>query len=190
MVSVQSLAKLSRGASGLLTRPPALSSLYKWSVQYVKFRGLILFADDTNIFFPTTILIYFLNSEMLKLTQWCRANKLSINFKKSNFMVFRPRQRRQTLDISSQINNNVIERVKQTVFWGVILDEHLSWKPHILTVSRKISKSIGIIYKSWQVFAFPKLPYALCTIVYSSLQKNRLICRSPHCVVILFCKRR
>ena len=32
------------------------------------------------------------------LTQWCRANKLSIIFKKSNFMVFRPRQRRQTLD--------------------------------------------------------------------------------------------
>ena len=32
------------------------------------------------------------------LTQWCRANKLSIIFKKSNFMVFRPRQMRQTLD--------------------------------------------------------------------------------------------
>ena len=40
-------------------------------------------------FFPE-----ILNSEMLKLTQWCRANKLSINFKKSNFMVFRLRQRR------------------------------------------------------------------------------------------------
>ena len=56
-------------------------------------------------------------------------------------MVFRPHQRRQTLDISIQIDNNVIERVKETVFLGVILDEHLSWKPHILSVSRKISKS-------------------------------------------------
>ena len=71
------------------------------------------------------------------LAQWCRANKLSIHFKKSNFMVFRPRQRRQTLDISIQIDNNVIESVKETVFLGVILDEHLSWKPHILNVSRK-----------------------------------------------------
>ena len=109
----------------------------------------ILFADDTNIFFSHkdfNLLPEILNSEMLKLTQWCRANKLSINFKKSNFMVFRPRQRRQTLDISIQIDNNVIERVKETVFLGVILDEHLSWKPHILSVSRKTSKSIGIIY--------------------------------------------
>ena len=40
-----------------------------------------------------------LNSEMLKLTQWCRGNKLPINFKKTNLMVFRPRQMRQTLDL-------------------------------------------------------------------------------------------
>ena len=40
-------------------------------------------------------------------------------------MVFRPRQRRQILDICIQIDDNVIERVKETVFLGVILDEHL-----------------------------------------------------------------
>ena len=69
-------------------------------------------------------------------------------------MVFRPRQRRQTLDLSIKIDKNDIECVKETVFLGVILDEHLSWKPHILNVSRKISKSIGIIYKS--SFCLPK----------------------------------
>ena len=60
-------------------------------------------------------------------------------------MVFRPRQRRQTLDLSIKIDKNNIECVKETVYLGVILDEHLSWKPHILNVSRKISKSISII---------------------------------------------
>ena len=38
-------------------------------------------------------------------------------------MVFRPCQRRQKIDMSIQIDNNVIERVKETVFLGVILDE-------------------------------------------------------------------
>ena len=33
-------------------------------------------------------------------------------------------------------------------FWGVIIDECLTWKPHILNLTRKISKSLGIIYKS------------------------------------------
>ena len=44
----------------------------------------ILLADDTNIFFSHkdfNLLPEILNSEMLKLTLWCRANKLSINFK-------------------------------------------------------------------------------------------------------------
>ena len=57
-------------------------------------------------------------------------------------MVFRPPQQRQKLDISIQIDN-VIKSVKETVFLSVILDEHLSWKPHIVSVSRKTSKSIG-----------------------------------------------
>ena len=84
----------------------------------------ILFPEETNIFFSQNdfnLLPEILNSEMLKLTQWCPANKLSINFKKSNFMVFRPRQRRETLDISIQIYY-VIERVKESVFLGVIME--------------------------------------------------------------------
>ena len=143
----------------------------------------ILFADDTNIFFSHkdfNLLPEILNSEMLKLTQWCRANKLSINFKKSNFMVFRPRQRRQTLDISIQIDNNVIERVKETVFLGVILDEHLSWKPHILSVSRKISKSIGIIYKSSFCLPKPSLSSLYYSLVYPYLTYCVSVWESTH----------
>lgn len=44
----------------------------------------ILFADDTDIFISHkhfNLLSVILNSEMLKLTQWCRGNKLSINYK-------------------------------------------------------------------------------------------------------------
>ena len=56
----------------------------------------ILFADDTNIFFShkdiNTLSTTF-NLETTKLSDWCRANKLSINLKKSNFMIFQPRQK-------------------------------------------------------------------------------------------------
>ena len=89
-------------------------------------------------------------------------------------MVFRPRQRRQTLDLSLQIDNNNIDCVKETVFLGVILDEHLSWKPHILSVSRKISKSIGIIYKS--SFCLPKT--SLHCLYYSLVYPYLLYCVS------------
>jgi hypothetical protein len=34
------------------------------------------------------------------------------------------------------------------VFLGVILDENLSWKSHFSHIANKISKSIGVIYKT------------------------------------------
>ena len=74
---------------------------------------------------------------------------MSINTKKSNYMIFKPRQKRILHnDLSIMINGCVIDRVEEVVFLGVILDEHISWKPHISHVARKISKSIGIIYKA------------------------------------------
>ena len=56
---------------------------------------LVLFADDTNPFFSHNDLSYLMetiNSEMIQLSNWFLANKLSINVKKSNFMIFKPRQ--------------------------------------------------------------------------------------------------
>ena len=47
-----------------------------------------------------------------------------------------------------KINNNDINKVKEVCFLGVMLDENLPWKAHISHVAHKISKSIGIIYRS------------------------------------------
>ena len=46
---------------------------------------------------------------------------------------------------------------------GVILDEHLSWKSQIENVVRKVSKSVGIIYKS----SFCLNKTSLCTLFHS-----------------------
>ena len=112
---------------------------------------MILFADDTNIFdchkdpnFLNTVV----NTEIDKLSSWFQANRLSINVKKSNFVIFKSAQNRQNLDFSFFIDNNKIDCVKEVVFLGVILDQNLRWKSHIHNVARKISKSLGIIYKT------------------------------------------
>ena len=86
--------------------------------------------------------------------------------------------------MSININNIKIECVKETVLLGVVLDENLSWKPHILNVTRKISKSIGIIYKSsfclqtsslrilYYSLVYPYLMY--CASVWGSTYKSDL----------------
>ena len=109
---------------------------------------LILFADDTNIFFShddMSKLMNVANSQMQNISEWLRANMLSLNEKKTNFMIFRPRQKRQTFDLSLKINSRKIDHVKETMFLGVILDEHISWKSHISHIASKISKSRNYI---------------------------------------------
>ena len=94
---------------------------------------LILFADDTNIFYSHTDASYLMevvNLELKKITCWFYTNKLSITVKKSNFIIFRPRQNRQRLDLAFNISNYSIDRVKEATFLGVILDEQLTWKSH------------------------------------------------------------
>ena len=53
--------------------------------------SFILFADDSNLFYsnknPNT-LVNVVNSELSKVTQWIRVNKLSLNLQKTKYMLF------------------------------------------------------------------------------------------------------
>jgi hypothetical protein len=61
-------------------------------------------------------LMKVVNSQMQNISEWLRANMLSLNEKKSNFMIFRPRQKRQTFDLSLKINGQKIDKSKKPCF--------------------------------------------------------------------------
>ena len=49
-----------------------------------------------------------------------------------------------------KINTTTISRVQSAKFLGVIIDQNLSWKPHIEMICSKTSKVIGLICKARQ----------------------------------------
>ena len=61
-----------------------------------------------------------LNLEMDKLLIWFKANKLSLNLKKTTFTVFKPRQKDSICNIQISIDNQNIVKLKETNFLGVI----------------------------------------------------------------------
>ena len=147
----------------------------------------ILFADDTNLFISHTdpdFLINTLNCELDKLSNWFSANRLSLNLTKTNFMEFKPRQKKHSSNFSVVINERTIAQVNETVFLGVVLDENLTWKSHISSLAIKISKSIGIIFRSsfflstsslrmlYNSMILPYLNY--CNLVWGSAYKSNL----------------
>ena len=105
-----------------------------------------IFADDTNIFFSCKNLKELesvMNNEFKTVLRYCATNKLSVNFKKTNYMLISsPRKLMHT-----NININGIKRSNCIKYLGIYIDEHLSWDSQITHINNKIAKNIGIIDK-------------------------------------------
>ena len=130
---------------------PLFFILYVNDLNNASMLDAILFADDTNLFISHNDPVYLINTlnrELNKLSTWFAANRLSLNLSKTNFMVFKPWQKRQSFEFQVSINEQPILRVSETMFLGVFLDDNLTWKPHISLLASKLSKFIGIIHKS------------------------------------------
>ena len=90
-----------------------------------------------------------MNTELEKLQIWFIANKLTINTKKTNFVIFHS-SRRMIVPINIQIfyykTNKFLplDQKNYVKYVGVLLDSKLSWKPHIDYISGKISRMAGI----------------------------------------------
>ena len=147
-----------------------------------------LFADDTSIFLSDKSIDKIeetLNEELKNVFQWLLSNKLSLNVKKSNFVIFRPVRKKPPRNINLEINSDSIEELESTKYLGVILDQNLNWKKHISHVSTKLSKYVGLLYKLrhfvpkstlsslYNAFIMPHINYGL--IDWSSATKTSLV---------------
>jgi len=132
---------------------PLLFLIYINDITYCSNKLLMyLFADDTTVFITASNyynLIDEMNEELQKLTDWFCANLLSLNIKKTNYMIFSGPNKKieSNLNHNIIINNKPIDRVPQVKFLGIIIDEHLTWHSHIFLVKNKVAKAIGIIKK-------------------------------------------
>ena len=132
----------------------------------------VMFADDTNLFFShkdLNELTNIVNCELNKISLWLKINKLSLNIKKTHFILFHFRQKKIITSVSIQIDNNNIEQVKMTKFLGIIINENLTWSDHIETVANKCSKNIGIIRKLRKTVPSNVLVTLYYTLIYPYL---------------------
>ena len=112
-----------------------------------------MFADDTNLFYShDNIKVLFKNAkdELEKVSQWFKANKLSLNQGKTKFTLFHKPRDKDNLPPqlpNLKINNNETKRSSLIKFLGVLVDENLTWVDHI-TVENKLSKNLGLLHKA------------------------------------------
>ena len=147
---------------------------------------LVLFADDTSIFINAKdpdILQEAVNKELADIAKWLKVNILSLNIKKTQFMVFTRRKVIPT-KIDIKIDVQCITETKISKFLVTYIDNNLNWKSHISYIAGKIARGVGIIIKArkyfssecmitlYHSFIYPYLIY--CNHVWGNTYKSSL----------------
>ena len=109
----------------------------------------LLFADDTVVIFENkniNRLQIDLDTELPDICEWLKANKLSLNTKKTVCQIYS--NSRTEIQLNVLLNNETIPAVEKVKYLGIIIDRNLNWGLHIHQLSSMISRNIGIMNRS------------------------------------------
>jgi len=158
----------------------------------LKKANIKLFADDSNMFVIAdnpTALFNTANCELSNLSQWIKANRLHVNYDKTNYILFEANKKSNVIcDPSTlpsiSLDGHVIERVHVVKYLGVFINEKLSWIEHIDHLISKVSRLSGILYRNKMFlpmsckkniyFALIQSNLTYCIEVYANVSKTLL----------------
>ena len=129
----------------------------------------VLFADDTCLFASNKnieVLIESVNQDLRSVNNWLKANKLSLNIEKSNYIIFNRRKKIPPDIPNIMIDNVSLKKVPDINFLGFQITSNLSWNLHIKFISNKINKIRRILFlirdsltKSSKIMIYNSLVY-------------------------------
>ena len=146
---------------------PLLFLCYIYDIYRSTELATFLFADDTTCLAEhknLDTLINKVNTELQKLATWFKANKMAVNVKKTQYIIFRTRGKKidlSDMDVvfnSNDLNttnpdpnlvykldrvhdNNNDENMRSFKLLGVYFDEYLSFNKHISMLAAKLSRA-------------------------------------------------
>ena len=106
----------------------------------IKHSKTILFADDTTIYATgnnSVDLFEKVNEDLSHLTDWFRANQLSVNASKTKYMFISCKNNTAKSTATRQMDDENLDQVTHTKF--LLLDQHLCWDQRIQYCANKIS---------------------------------------------------
>ena len=114
----------------------------------------IMYADDITLFYSAKSLQTVepcLQKCINETITWLKSNKLAVNPSKSNSMLIGTRQRIKKYTLNISINDCTVKFTNTFNLLGVIIDNNLSWKDHIIHISKKLSSKIGLIKRLYHI---------------------------------------
>ena len=133
--------------------------------------NVVTYADDTTLMSTLgsfnsnqnqNSLEQNINEELNKISGWLKVNKLSLNAKKSKFMIFK-RVNKTVEPLSLKIENTNIERLHFFNLLGLTISDTLEWKSHVQKIANKLKHILpaSISLMLYNSLLLPQLNYCI-----------------------------
>ena len=116
----------------------------------IRFSKTYHFADDTSIIQSNPLLDRLskqVNKDLSNLSNWLRANKLSLNVKKTELVIFRPRKLKIDHSFKFKLDGKRLVPTHSVKYLGVLIDEHLLWNKQVAQIKMRLNRAIGMLSK-------------------------------------------
>ena len=117
--------------------------------QALRFCKVHHFADDTNlIHFSKSVyrLNKYVNLDLKNLTYWLNANRISLNVKKTELVIFKHQRKKLDSPIKIKLNRKRLYPTKSVKCLGIKIDENLNWKQHIHDITVKLNRANALLF--------------------------------------------
>ena len=135
------------------------------------------YADDTNLLLVNKSLkkiISYVNHDLALITDWLRANKISLNTGKTKVLIYKPKATKIHKNLNFRISGQKIEISNNIKYLGLHLQDTLEWDTHLNIIIKKLQRAIGLTVCSCHVtYAFQSE-----STLYSCLNVKELLARS------------
>ena len=114
---------------------------------HLQFTNCILFADDTTIYstcHDLRHLTWCVREDLRTISDWFKANKLTLNLNKSVCILFGNSNTARSLCLN-ELNQLGIPVADHIQFLGILLDENLNWTYHYNHVMFKIKHNLNLL---------------------------------------------
>ena len=109
---------------------------------------IIMYADGTVLYYSSSSVRDIeqqLNNELKRVVDWFNTNLLTLNNKKTNFMLIGGSQKlKSCTDVLITIENATLDRLYSTKYLGVTINQNMTCADHIDTIVSKSMQRIGL----------------------------------------------
>ena len=123
-----------------------------------------------------------MNQGLKNLSQWLKANKLSLKVKKTELIIFYPKNTKLEYGVEFKLNARRLTPISTVKYLGTLLDEHLLWTKQVNWVNSKLNQTIGILSKLRYNTNLPILKIVYHSLFGSHLQYGAHLWGQGNCV--------